>query len=72
MKRSTSRILTTHTGSLPRAGSVMEMLQARDQRARVDPQAFEAGILAAVTEVVDRQIETGLDVINDGEQSKPS
>ena len=72
MKRSTSRILTTHTGSLPRAGSVMEMLQARDQRARVDPQAFEAGILAAVTEVVDRQVETGLDVINDGEQSKPS
>ena len=72
MERSTSKILTTHTGSLPRAGSVIDMLQTREQRGRVEPQTFEAGILAAVTEVVNRQIETGLDVINDGEQSKPS
>jgi len=72
MKRSTSRILTTHTGSLPRTGSVLEMLQSRDRRGRVDQQAFEASALSAVTEVVDQQIETGLDVINDGEQSKPS
>ena len=72
MKRSTSRILTTHTGSLPRTGGVLDMLQTRDQQGRVDPQAFDAGILAAVTEVVNQQIETGLDVINDGEQSKPS
>ncbi|MEC8858214.1 MAG: cobalamin-independent methionine synthase II family protein [Chloroflexota bacterium] len=72
MKQSTSKILTTHTGSLPRTGSVAGMLEARDNNGEVDPQAFESGAEEAVAEVVSRQIAIGLDVINDGEQSKPS
>ena len=42
MTRSTSRILTTHTGSLPRTGAVLDLLQTREQLGRVDPRAFEA------------------------------
>ncbi len=72
MKQSTSKILTTHAGSLPRTGSVAGMLEARDINGEVDPQAFESGAEEAVAEVVSRQIAIGLDVINDGEQSKPS
>ena len=72
MKQSTSKILTTHTGSLPRTGSVAGMLEARDINGEVDPQALESGAEEAVAEVVSRQIAIGLDVINDGEQSKPS
>ena len=72
MKQSTSKILTSHTGRLPRTGSVAGMLEARDINGEVDPQAFESGAEEAVAEVVSRQIAIGLDVINDGEQSKPS
>jgi 5-methyltetrahydropteroyltriglutamate--homocysteine methyltransferase len=72
MKQSTSKILTTHTGSLPRAGSVSGMLESRDTAGPADPQAFESGAEEAVAEVVNRQIAIGLDVINDREQSKPS
>jgi len=72
MKQSTSKILTTHTGSLPRTGSVSGMLEARDSSGEVDQHAFESGAEEAVAEVVNRQITIGLDVINDGEQSKPS
>jgi 5-methyltetrahydropteroyltriglutamate--homocysteine methyltransferase len=59
MKTSTERILTTHTGSLPRPRSLVD---------RADPQAVKA----AVAETVRRQRDAGLDVINDGEASKPS
>ena len=72
MKQSTSKILTTHTGSLPRTGSVAGMLETRNNKGAVDQKAFESGADEAVAEVVNRQIATGLDVINDGEQSKPS
>jgi len=72
MKQSTSKILTTHTGSLPRSGSVAGMLEARDSNGEVDQQAFESRAEEAVPEVVNRQIAIDLDVINDGEQSKPS
>ncbi len=50
MKQSTSRILTTHTGSLPRTGSVAGLLETRDSQGQVDPQAFESGADEAVTE----------------------
>ena len=72
MKQSRSKILTTHTGSLPRSGSVADLLETRDSQGLVDPQVFESGADEAVTEVVNRQVAIGLDVINDGEQSKPS
>ncbi|HEX2278127.1 MAG TPA: cobalamin-independent methionine synthase II family protein [Candidatus Tectomicrobia bacterium] len=70
MKRSTSRILTTHTGSLPRSRKLQELLRLRDERRPYDQHAFAEGVRAAVAEVVRQQIATGLDVINDGEQGR--
>jgi len=70
MKRSTDRILTTHTGSLPRPPDVAEMLRAGDVGVPVDRTAFNARVRAAVAEVVRQQAETGIDVVNDGEMGK--
>ena len=72
MKRSTDRILTTHTGSLPREGDIADLLVAREEGKPVDEPRMEAASREAVRASVDRQLETGLDIINDGEQSKPS
>ena len=70
MKRSTSRILTTHTGSLPRSKALQELLRLREERLPYDPAAFADSVRTAVAEVVRQQITTGLDVINDGEQER--
>jgi 5-methyltetrahydropteroyltriglutamate--homocysteine methyltransferase len=69
---SVGRFLTTHVGSLPRAQDLIDLIFAREEGAAVDEAALEARIHAAVAYVVDRQAEAGIDVINDGEQSKPS
>jgi len=69
VKRSVDRILTTHTGSLPRPPGLLALMYAKeDGQAR--PQEVETGIRAAVGEVVHAQAEAGLDVLNDGEMSK--
>ncbi len=70
MQQSTSKILTTHTGSLPRSPELQDLLHLREERRAPDPEAFNAGVRDAVADVVQRQINAGLDVINDGEQSK--
>jgi 5-methyltetrahydropteroyltriglutamate--homocysteine methyltransferase len=70
MKRSTDRILTTHTGSLPRPPDLTVMLEALDTGAATDPAAFEARVRRAVAEVVRAQVEAGVDIVNDGEQGK--
>jgi 5-methyltetrahydropteroyltriglutamate--homocysteine methyltransferase len=67
MERSTERILTTHTGSLPRPPDLLEMLLSA-QRGEV----FEATARRAVADIVKSQSETGIDVVNDGEAAKPS
>ena len=72
MKRSTGRILTTHTGSLPRADDLIRMMFAKEEGVPVDPGALGARIRAAVAEVVAKQAQAGIDVMNDGEMSKPS
>jgi 5-methyltetrahydropteroyltriglutamate--homocysteine methyltransferase len=70
MKHSTDRILTTHTGSLPRPDDLVAMLEGRDQReARADP-GFQARIGSAVAEIVQKQVAAGITVVNDGEMSK--
>ena len=69
---SAGRFLTTHVGSLPRAQDLIDLIFAREEGAAFDEAALEARIHAAVAYVVDRQAEAGIDVINDGEQSKPS
>ncbi len=70
MKRSSERILTTHTGSLPRATDLTTMLEALDAGNVPDAAAFEARVRRAVADVVRQQVETGVDVVNDGEQGK--
>jgi 5-methyltetrahydropteroyltriglutamate--homocysteine methyltransferase len=70
MKSSTDRILTTHTGSLPRPRDLTEQLEAMDTGTMPDPAAFEARVHQAVREIVRKQIDAGIDIVNDGEQGK--
>ncbi len=70
MKRSTSRILTTHTGSLPRTAKVVELLLAEQKRPGARRAELQAAVREAVGYVVGKQIECGLDIINDGEQGR--
>ncbi len=70
MQCSATRILTTHAGSLPRPPDLVEMLRARDRGQPYDAAALEARVPQAVAEVVRKQIETGLDVISDGEMGR--
>ncbi|MCZ8086742.1 MAG: cobalamin-independent methionine synthase II family protein [Brevundimonas sp.] len=73
MKTSIDRILTTHVGSLPRPAAVARGLFARESEdAEFDSDAFETVVFDAVVETVRRQVETGLDVVSDGEMSKIS
>src|SRR5689334_14910225 len=72
MKRSTERFLTTHTGSLPRPDDLIRMMYAKEEGVPVDAAALGARIRAAVAEVVGKQREAGIDIVNDGEMSKPS
>ena len=73
MRGSTERILTTHVGSLPRSQAVTDVLFApRTRRDRATSAAAAAVITDAVAEVVRRQVETGVDVVSDGETNKIS
>jgi 5-methyltetrahydropteroyltriglutamate--homocysteine methyltransferase len=70
MKRSTERILATHVGSLARPMDLMEMLVARNEGKPYDSAALARRTRAAVAEVVQKQIECGVDIVNDGELGK--
>jgi 5-methyltetrahydropteroyltriglutamate--homocysteine methyltransferase len=72
VKRSTERFLTTHTGSLPRPEDLIRTMFAKEEGVPVDPAALAARIRTAVAEVVRKQVEAGVTVVNDGEMSKPS
>jgi 5-methyltetrahydropteroyltriglutamate--homocysteine methyltransferase len=72
MKRSTERFLTTHTGSLPRPEDLIRMMYAKEEGVPVDAAALAARVKSAVAEVAKRQIDAGVDLVNDGEMSKPS
>ncbi|CAN0207953.1 unnamed protein product [Phaeothamnion confervicola] len=72
MNRSTDRILTTHAGSLPRPADLLDMLQAKEQGKPVDEAARAARLPGAVKEIVDKQVDLGIDIVDDGEYSKPS
>jgi len=72
MKRSTDRILTTHTGSLPRPADLLEMIRAQAAGQPVDEAAFAARVKMAVAETVQKQVDAGIDVVSDGEMGKPS
>jgi len=66
------RFLTTHIGSLPRPADLMEVMFAREDGLPLEAAAVDAMVRKAVREVVDLQVEAGVDIVNDGEMSKPS
>jgi 5-methyltetrahydropteroyltriglutamate--homocysteine methyltransferase len=72
MIRSTERFLTTHTGSLPRPADLIRTMFAREEGVPVDAGALAHRVRSAVDEVVARQRAAGVDLVNDGELSKPS
>src|SRR5690348_14038448 len=71
MKNSAGRILTSHTGSLPRPDDLAQMLLDAGDGKPVDRAALAARGAAAVKDAVQKQAEAGIDVVSDGEQSKP-
>ena len=70
MQRSTDRILTTHTGSLPRPPDLVDMLGKLDSNEPLDAAAFRQRVKQAVAETVALQRKAGIDVLNDGEEGK--
>ena len=70
MLHSAERILTTHTGSLPRPRPLVEMYGRRARGEAVDPDAIAEAGRAAMRAAVSRQIEVGIDIGNNGEQQR--
>lgn len=66
------RFLTTHVGSLPRSSDLRELMFAQEDGLPLDRDVAGNWVRAAVEDVVDRQVAAGLDIVNDGEMSKPS
>jgi 5-methyltetrahydropteroyltriglutamate--homocysteine methyltransferase len=71
LQQNTDRIQTTHVGSLPRPHELLDLMKIRLSGQKYDPAAYDAHIKKAVADCVRRQAETGIDVVADGEQSKP-
>jgi 5-methyltetrahydropteroyltriglutamate--homocysteine methyltransferase len=69
---SQNRFLTTHVGSLPRPQDLIDLIFAKEEGAVVDAELLDRRIRESVQTVVDRQAEAGVDIVNDGEHSKPS
>ncbi|HET6143999.1 MAG TPA: cobalamin-independent methionine synthase II family protein [Candidatus Acidoferrales bacterium] len=70
MKRSKDRILTTHVGSLIRPPQLLDRVRAREKGGPADIKAYEQCLKESVAEVVKRQVQAGIDVVNDGEFGK--
>ena len=70
MQRSTDRILTSHVGSLIRPPELIAFLRAQQERRPVDEAAFAACLTQSVADIVRRQAEAGIDVVDDGEFGK--
>jgi 5-methyltetrahydropteroyltriglutamate--homocysteine methyltransferase len=72
MKRSIERILTTHVGSLVRPPGLVELMRAKESGQAYDQEALAARVRSAVRDVVQQQVEAGVDIPSDGEYGKPS
>jgi 5-methyltetrahydropteroyltriglutamate--homocysteine methyltransferase len=70
-QQNTDRIQTTHIGSLPRPHAVLDLMKAKLNGQPYDQKLYDATIAAAVTEAVRKQVECGIDIVTDGEFSKP-
>ena len=71
IQQSTDRILTTHVGSLPRPAGLLDLMKARLAGEPYDETAYDMRVREAVADCVRRQVATGIDIVADGEQSKP-
>ena len=71
LQQNTDRIQTTHIGSLPRPHDVLDLLMAKFAGQPYDQNVLDAAIAKAVKESVRRQVECGIDIVTDGEFSKP-
>jgi 5-methyltetrahydropteroyltriglutamate--homocysteine methyltransferase len=65
------RVLTTHVGSLPRPHDLLDLMKAKLAGAAYDREAYDARVRRAVADVVRKQVACGIDIVCDGEQSKP-
>ncbi len=72
MIRSTDRVLTMHAGTLPRPADLRERVMAKSRGEAIDEAAFTKDLQRVIGENVKKQIETGIDSVNDGELSKSS
>ena len=73
MQRSTERFLTTHTGSLPRPDDLIRMMYAKEEGVPVDPAgAWRSACARRSPRSSSKQADAGVDLVNDGEMSKPS
>jgi 5-methyltetrahydropteroyltriglutamate--homocysteine methyltransferase len=72
MQRSSDRILTTHVGSLPRPADLHAMTVARRAGQTIDDAKYDARVRQAVADIVKTQSDLGIDIVSDGEMSKPS
>src|SRR4051794_15176640 len=70
MKSSLNRILTSHVGSLPRPDGVLRLIFPKETGQAYDRDAHALGMRDAVTDIVRRQTAIGIDIVNDGEQTK--
>ncbi|MDT3687624.1 MAG: cobalamin-independent methionine synthase II family protein [Pseudorhodoplanes sp.] len=71
IQQNTDRIQTTHIGSLPRPHALLDMMKAKYGGQSYDEAAFEAALKKSVADVVRKQAECGIDIVTDGEFSKP-
>ena len=72
MLTSVDRILTSHVGSLPRPQNLLDLLEAKETGEEIDSKLVEERIAEAIKDVVSRQRQVGIDIVNDGENSKTS
>ncbi len=72
MQRSTDHFLTSHVGSLPRDKALMQMMFAQEDGVPVDVSAMATRVSQSVADIVHKQKSLGIDIVNDGEMSKPS
>src|SRR5260221_11048378 len=70
MTRGAGRILTTHTGSLPRPPALQALFVRRQGGQAVDPTELGRETQAAIERIIAKQVEAGVDVANDGEQAR--
>jgi 5-methyltetrahydropteroyltriglutamate--homocysteine methyltransferase len=71
MRRSSDRILTTHTGSLPRPADLDQLIADKETGKAVDDGAFDVRVTKAVADIVASQLAAGVSVVSDGEMGKP-